>query len=98
MSVLASFKERLATVSIINGYTVIIFLFVVWMAFFDTHNMIRQFKLKRTIQSIEMEIADYEKKYEQAVVDRKNLEANKEKYAREHHNFSKEGEQIFIIQ
>ncbi len=81
----------------INRYTIAIACFIVWIAFFDRHNLINQFKLGQTIQELNDEKGAYNEQYEMAVQAKEDLLKDKEKYAREHHNFMKEGEELFII-
>ncbi len=97
MDILDQIKDRLSRLSVKNGYAIAIIGFLTWMTFFDKHNFIDQFRVSGTLSSIELEIAEYEDKYQQALVDKRNLENNKEKFAREQYNYSEEGEEIFII-
>ncbi len=97
MKLLQQIYQRFSNLSLMNGYILVLLVFAVWMTFFDKHNFIDQFKVSKTLSSIEQEIADYEVKYQQALIDQKNLEQNQEKFAREQYNYSEKDEQIFII-
>lgn len=97
MDILDQIKNKLRQLSVKNGYAIGILVFLVWMTFFDKHNFIDQYKVSKTLNSIESEIAEYEDKYKQALEDKKNLENDKEKFAREQYNYSEQGEEIFII-
>ena len=81
----------------LNPYTIIIVVFFVWMALFDRSSFLEQYRINRTLNTLETEIQSYHQLYEQALKDKKNLQVNAEKYARENYNFSTKGEEIFII-
>lgn len=80
-----------------SPYVITILIFVVWMSFFDKHSILNQIKVSQTVSAIEAEIDEYEGKFAEAKVEKIEFEQNKEKFAREEYNFSKDGEQIFII-
>ncbi len=81
----------------INKYSISILCFVVWISFFDHHSLINQYKLSKSIKSLEGEKTEFMEAYRQALKERQDLLENKEKYAREHHNFMEADEELFII-
>lgn len=81
----------------LNKYSLVILLFVFWMSLFDKHSFIKQVKLSNTISELQDNIEDYDQQYDQAIKEKYELEKDKEKFAREHHNFSRENEELFII-
>ncbi len=80
-----------------SPYVITILIFATWLTFFDKHSILNQIKINRTVTAIQTEIDEYEGKFAEALEEKKEFEENKEKFAREEYNFSKEGEQIFII-
>ncbi len=81
----------------LNKFSIALIAFVVWISFFDKHNLINQYKLSSAITNLEKEVENFEKEYQIAVEEKIDLERNKEKYAREHHNFTGQNEELFII-
>lgn len=81
----------------INKYSISILCFIVWISFFDHHSLINQYKLSKSIQLLNDEKTEYMQDYEIALKERQDLIDNKEKYAREHHNFMAKDEELFII-
>ena len=81
----------------INKYSITFCCFLVWITFLDKHNLITQHKLKSIIERMETEKSDYEIKYLEAIEERKLLEADQEKYAREKYFMHKDNEEVFII-
>jgi hypothetical protein len=83
--------------SYVNKYTLTLCAFLVWIVFLDKHNLITQHKLKSIIEEMETEKSSFEDMYLQAVEDKKLLEADQEKYAREKYFMHKDNEEVFII-
>lgn len=83
-----------------NKYVITGLVFLVWMVFFDRHNLIAQFKLKQELTAIEKEKLYYQ---EQAVIveaEAKNLFTNAEmleQFAREEYYMKKDHEEVFVI-
>jgi cell division protein DivIC len=82
----------------INKYSIVGFVFFIWVGFLDTHSFWDAFQLKRTISKYEQEKIDLAKNIEIAKADKKDLENNKEKFAREKFFMHKENEEVFIIE
>jgi cell division protein FtsB len=82
----------------VNKYTLVGFLFVIWVGIFDTHSLWETFQLNRTINRLEKEKIELKKNIENAKSDRKDLENNQEKYAREKYYMHKKNEEVFIIE
>ncbi len=80
-----------------NKYFIAIVLFVAWLIFFDKHDVLTQFKLQQTHQQLEEDKAYYEEEIEKAWEDKRALEIDKEKFAREHYNMKKRDEDVFLI-
>lgn len=86
------------SVSWINKYTVVTVLFIVWVTFFDKHNIFAYQKLKGTITKMELEKEKLNDEIAQAIKDREDLRYNHEKFAREKHMMHLPGEEIILIE
>ncbi len=83
-----------------NKYTVTGFIFLLWIAFFDSNSMIDQMQLRSKIRVLEKEKEYYQqkidednRKMEELVGSRDNLE----KFAREQYLMKRPNEDIFVI-
>ena len=81
----------------INKYTIALSVFLVWMLFFDKHNMIVQWQLhskagdlREQIETDKQELADA--RHEMGI-----LEHQEERYARERYRMHKPDEEVFVI-
>ena len=84
--------------SILNKYVVVTFAFLVWMLFFDKNGIPTNLSLKENIENLEASKADYERKIVEAMAEKKEIEENKEKYAREKYLMHKENEDVIVIE
>lgn len=82
----------------INKYSVVSVLFLVWILFLDKYNVFAYNKLNGIIHRLEEEKVSYDKKIQQALLDKNDLESNHEKFAREKHLMHKPNEEIVLIQ
>ncbi|MFM2394626.1 MAG: hypothetical protein RLZZ546_2608 [Bacteroidota bacterium] len=82
----------------VNKYSVVTFIFGIWVCFIDTHSVWDSYQLSRTIDKLEKEKIQLKKDIEIAKMDRLDLEKNKEKYAREKYYMHKDNEEVFIIE
>ncbi|MFZ1704267.1 MAG: hypothetical protein WAT79_07965 [Saprospiraceae bacterium] len=82
----------------INKFSVVSVLFLVWILFLDKYNVFAYNKLTGIIHKLEMEKEDYEVKISRAMLDKKDLESDHEKFAREKHLMHKPNEEIVLIQ
>lgn len=86
---------------VLNRYIVTIVLFIVWLVFFDENNLISQAQGRGELNKLRAE-----KKYFSDKIDDYTFQLNAldtdpsfvEKYAREHYYFSKEDEDIFVVE
>ena len=83
--------------SYVNKYTLTLCLFLIWILFLDRHNLITQHRLRTIIDKMEAEKVNYEELYTRALEEKKMLEADQEKYAREKYFMHKDNEEVFII-
>lgn len=84
-----------------NFYFVFTFFFLIWMVFFDSNDLIMQFRLRRKLKSLEEQKVYYLKKIEEVKKDREELFGNSEsleKYAREKYFMRRKGEDVYIIE
>ncbi|MBK8620819.1 MAG: septum formation initiator family protein [Saprospiraceae bacterium] len=81
----------------INKYSVVSILFLVWILFLDRYNVFAYNKLTGIIHKLEEEKSVYEEKIQQAQLDKKDLESDHEKFAREKHLMHKPNEEIVLI-
>lgn len=83
-----------------NMYVLIAIVFVIWMLFFDSNNLISQVKMRNELHNLEAK-----KQYYLDEIDKENRSLNDliyndlklEKFARENYLMKKEGEDIFVI-
>ena len=80
-----------------NAYFVIMVLFFFWMIFFDKHDFLTQWRLQSSLDKLEQDKVFYEEKIEEVRDDIKDVERNKEKFARENYYMNKNNEDVFII-
>lgn len=81
-----------------NKYLLSMLLFLVWVAFFDKNNLVNQYKLSDKLERLESDKQMYEDKLTTALEEKKDLENNKERYAREKYFVKKDNEEVFIIE
>ncbi len=82
----------------INKFTIVTVCFIVWVAFFDKHNIFAYQKLNGTITRMEMEKEQLNEEIVQALKDKEDLNNNQEKFAREKHLMHLPGEEIILIE
>ncbi|MCF8374149.1 MAG: septum formation initiator family protein [Bacteroidales bacterium] len=83
-----------------NKYLLTLFIFLVWLSFFDRDNWIDRYQGMNDLETIEAEKKMYE---HQIIQDKESLEKLKdpeylEKFAREEHHMKKDNEDLFIIE
>ncbi len=85
---------------VLNKYFVTIFLFLVWMVFFDNTSFLVVNELNGEINKYEEQLAYYKSEYQKNDEFYKKLMNNKsekEKFARENYFMKKPNEEIFIL-
>ena len=73
-------------------------LFLVWLLFIDEYNVFTQQRLKSKIELLETQKSDFVEKVKLAREEKKDIELNKEKYAREKYLMHKENEDVIVIE
>lgn len=85
---------------VVNKYFVTIFLFLLWMVFFDSTSFLVINELNGEVNKYETQLAYYKSEYQKNDEFYKKLMNNKdekEKYARENYFMKKPNEEIFIL-
>ena len=80
-----------------NRYFLVLGLFFFWMIFFDKHNVLVQWRLQKTLNTLEDDKAYYNEKVKEAEQMRYDLKVNREKFAREKYFMKRNNEDVFII-
>ena len=80
-----------------NKYVVAFIVFIVWLAFFDRHNLIVQYKLLSKVKELQFEKLEYAQKLEEVVAEKQLLQNQSERYARERYFMHKPDEEVFVI-
>ncbi|MBP5473966.1 MAG: septum formation initiator family protein [Bacteroidales bacterium] len=83
-----------------NKYVLTIIIFLIWMIFFDSNNIINRIKEKRMLNKLEEEKEYYLQKEEREYGELRELQTdnnNLEKYAREQYKMKNPDEDIYII-
>lgn len=81
-----------------NKYILVTLFFLFWMFFVDKHDFITQWKLQRTYVSLLEEQEELEKGILELKQAQKDLELNKEKYAREKYYMKRKNEDVYIVE
>lgn len=95
-----SLSPRLIRKYILNKYTLIVFVFLVWMIFFDSTSFLVLRDLDNEIEEYEEKVEYYKQEYEKNTQYYNRLMNNKdekEKFARENYFMKKRNEEIFIL-
>ena len=85
---------------ITNAYIMILTVFVIWMLFFDTNNLMIHLELKKQVKKLEKD-AEFLRK--EIYNDKKTIEKlsdpkELEKFAREQYYLKKKNEEIYLIE
>lgn len=94
-------KYRLPRIITKNPYLILTIGFITWMLFFDSADLIGQYKLTRQIKKLHEEKIYYLRQIEAVTKERQELmssEALLEKFAREKYLMQKPTEDVYIIE
>lgn len=94
------FRQNKIIKFISNKYFIILFLFVIWMLFFDENSYLNHLELDQEINKLEDANEYYKRqiKLDSNVIDNLNNQDSLEKYAREQYRMKRENEDIYIIE
>ena len=94
-----SFLEIVKTV-LLNKYSFVLFIFLLYLIFFDDHNLIKRYQTKQEIKKLEQEYQYYLDKIHLDKEEIKKLKQDSiylEKFAREKYYMKKNDEDVFIF-
>lgn len=104
MSKFKDFRTRIKSWKVpsllLNKYVFTIFVFVVWMTFFDQNNFIRQYKRMHNLNVARNQISFYVKETSSTnkqLTELKSSQKALEKFAREKYYMKKPNEDVFVI-
>ena len=83
-----------------NKYILVGGIVLIWVAFFDSHNLVKQSKLKEEIQDLEEKRKFYETEIKKDSIALHELTTNpktQEKFAREKYFMKKDNEDVIVI-
>ncbi len=83
-----------------NRYVLVAVIFVVYIGFFDAHDLISQIKIRAKINGLKSEIEYLENDSKEAAMRIEELTSDREaleKFARETYRMKRENEDIFVI-
>lgn len=83
-----------------NKFVLVTLALIIWLAFFDSNNWIKQYKLKTKIKELEQQKTHYLNEIEKdsiTLFDLTNNEETQEKFAREKYFMKKDNEDVIII-
>lgn len=83
-----------------NFYLLVGSIFLIWMLFFDTNDLISQWQMTSQLNKLEAEKEYFVDKIEEVKKDQKELRTDKElleKFAREKYYMKKESEDVYIL-
>ncbi|MEM9361918.1 MAG: septum formation initiator family protein [Bacteroidota bacterium] len=83
-----------------NMYVLVLTIFVIWMAFFDTNSLLIHLELRKEIKKLEKqkEFLKGEIEKDKEILEKFSDSSELEKYAREKYYMKKENEEIFLIE
>jgi hypothetical protein len=81
----------------LNKYTVVTVFFIVWVAFFDEHNLFAIERIKMNMAKLEAEKQQLNEEIVQSLKDIEDLKHNQIKFAREKHLMHLDNEEIILI-
>ncbi len=83
-----------------NKYVLVGSVIFLWVAFFDSHNLVKQSKLKGEIEDLEEKLNFYETEIQKDSIALHELTTNpktQEKFAREKYFMKKDNEDVIVI-
>lgn len=86
---------------LLNKYFIVTMIFLVWIAFFDSNNVIRWVGVRKTLREQKSQIKFYEQEISATESKINYLKSEKdslEKFAREEYLYHEEGEDVYLIE
>ena len=83
-----------------NMYVLVLTIFVIWMAFFDTNSLLIHLELRKEVKKLEQQKEFLQKEItnDKKILKKLNTPEELEKFAREKYYMKKENEEIFLIE
>lgn len=81
-----------------NRVVLISLAFLLWMLFFDRASVYTQYKLFTTVKNLKTDKVYYQNKLQEVEVQRRDMENNSEKFARERYYMKAADEDVFVIE
>ncbi len=83
-----------------NIYVLVLTVFVIWMAFFDTNSMLIHMELRKEIKKLEktQEFLKEEIAKDKEIIEQLSDPKELEKFARENYYLKKKNEEIYLIE
>ncbi|NQZ44926.1 MAG: septum formation initiator family protein [Flavobacteriaceae bacterium] len=96
----SEFKKKKWVKVFANTYVLVLTIFVVWMAFFDTNSLLIHNELQNEINKLEQqkEFLKKEIQKDKAALEKLSSPEALEKYARERYYMKKDNEEVFLIE
>ncbi|MET1259916.1 septum formation initiator family protein [Flagellimonas sp. DF-77] len=96
----SDFKKKKWVKVFANTYVLVLTIFVVWMAFFDTNSLLIHNELQNEINKLEQqkEFLKKEIQKDKAALEKLSSPEALEKYARERYYMKKDNEEVFLIE
>ena len=81
-------------------FPLVMFIFILWMLFFDANSYLYQKNHNREIYQLENTIEYYEQeiKKNRQIIDNFSIQENVNNYAREKYHYKKENEYVYLIE
>ena len=83
---------------LLNRYLLAIGIFLMVLLFFGQYSLNTQWKLRKSEQRLQQDKNYYQQEIDRAWEEKRDLEENTEKYAREKYKMSKKDEDVFIFE
>ena len=83
---------------LLDKYVVVTIAFLCWMMFFDKNSFPANYRLGQSVDRLQSTRDEYETKIVAARIEKKEIEENKEKYAREKYLMHKDNEDVIVIE
>jgi cell division protein FtsB len=96
----ATLKQKKWFKLLANMYVLVLTLFVIWMAFFDTNSLLIHLELRKEVKKLEQqkEFLQNEISKDKKVLKELSSPEELEKFAREKYYMKKDDEEIFLIE
>ena len=96
----SEFKKKKWVKVFANTYVLVLTIFVVWMAFFDTNSLLIHNELQNEINKLEQQKEFLKKEIhkDKAALEKLSSPEALEKYARERYYMKKDNEEVFLIE